>query len=199
MWAQVDGGFLVAISVDPPVGDGWVEVVEVPRPDDTDERTWDAGVTVVGGLPVQTWTARPWTPPEWAQMPVERRDYLRWVRRSGELRETVVGGLAALASARQAAEGDMANATLLRTQALALADELIALTGQVSAFAPAATYSQAQLGQVRDAIVATLTKVTVIMQAMAESYSYRYANDQVAALAHRSLEFLARAMFEVES
>lgn len=199
MWAQVSGDVITAVSLDVPAGEGWVEVADVERPDDTDEHTWDAGVALVGGMPVQAWTARPWTDAEWARVPAERRDWLRWVRRRAELRETVVGGLAALASARAAAEGDVTNAETLRTQALALADELITLTGQVNAFSPAATYSQAQLVQVRAALVSTLTRVTVIVQAMAELYAYRRANNQDAALAHRSLEFVARVLFEVDS
>lgn len=44
-----------------------------------------------------------------------------------------------------------------------------------------------------------LTRVTVIVQAMAELYAYRRANDEVAVLAHQSLEFLARVLFEVDS
>lgn len=199
MWAQVSGDVITAVSLDVPAGEGWVEVADVERPDDTDEHTWDAGVALVGGMPVQAWTARPWTDAEWARVPAERREWLRWVRRRAELRETVVGGLAALASARAAAEGDVTNAETLRTQALALADELIALTGQVTDFSPADTYSQAQLVQVRAALVSTLTRVTVIVQAMAELYAYRRANNQDAVLAHRSLEFVARVLFEVDS
>ena len=156
-------------------------------------------VAVVDGMPVQAWTARPWTDAEWARVPAERREWLRWVRRRAELRETVVGGLAALASARAAAEGDGTNAETLRTQALALADELLTLTGQVTYFSPSATYSQAQMLQVRSALVSTLTRVTVIVQAMAELYDYRRANDEVAIIAHRSLEFLGRVLFEVDS
>lgn len=199
MWAQVSGDVIASVSLDVPEGDGWLQVAEVARPDDTDEQTWDAGVTLADGVPVQTWTARPWTEAEWAQMPAERREWLRWVRRRAELRETVVGGLAALASARAAAEGDVTTAETLRTQALALADELITLTGQVTDFSPAATYSQAQLVQVRAALVSTLTRMTVIVQAMAELYAYRRANNQDAVLAHRSLEFVARVLFEVDS
>lgn len=199
MWALVTDGSIAAISLDLPAGDGWLQVAEAPRPDDTDEQTWDAGVTMVDGTPVQTWTARPWTPAEWAQVPVGVREALRWVRRRAELRATVVAGLAALESAQTAAQGDVANAETLRTQALALADELLALTGQVTAFSPAATYSQAQMLQVRTALISTLTRVTVIVQAMAELYAYRRANDEVAVLAHQSLEFLARVLFEVDS
>lgn len=199
MWALVTDGSIAAISLDLPAGDGWVEVAEAPRPDDTDEQTWDAGVALVGGMPVQAWTARPWTDAEWARLPTGVRDAFRWARRRAELRETVVGGLAALASARTAAEGDVDTAETLRTQALALADELIAFTGQVVAFSPSATYDQAQMVQVRAALVSTLTRVTVIVQAMAELYAYRRANNQDAALAHRSLEFVARVLFEVDS
>ncbi len=195
MWAQVSGDVITAVSLDVPAGEGWVDVADVERPDDTDEHTWDAGVALVGGMPVQAWTARPWTDAEWARVPAERRDWLRWVRRRAELRETVVGGLAALASARAAAEGDVSNAETLRTQALALADELITLTGQVTAFSPAATYSQAQMLQVRAALVSTLTRMTQLVQAMAELYAYRRANNQDAVLAHRSLEFVARYLF----
>lgn len=192
MWAQVIDGQIAGVSLDARTGDGWVEVASVGRPDDTDEQTWDAGVGLVDGLPVQTWTPRPWRAGE---VSPERLEALRLVRLRGELRETVVGGLAALEAARVAAQADIANAETLRTQALALADELIALTGQVNAFTPAATYSQAQLGQVKAALASTLTRMTVIVQAMSESYGYRKANDQVAVTAHRSIEFLARYLF----
>ncbi len=40
-----------------------------------------------------------------------------------------------------------------------------------------------------------LTRVTVIVQAMAELYAYRRANNQDAVIAHRSLEYLARYLF----
>ena len=199
MWAQVVDGQIASVSLDAPAGEDWMQVADVARPDDTDEHTWSPGVDVVDGMPTQTWTSRPWTAAEWARVPAERRDWLRWVRRRAELRETVVGGLAALASARTAAEGDVDTAETLRTQALALAAELLTLTGQVTDFSPAATYSQAQLVQVRAALVSTLTRVTVIVQAMAELYDYRRANNQDAVLAHRSLEFVARVLFEVDS
>lgn len=199
MWVRIDDGQIIGAALDRPDGDGWVEVTEAVRPDDTDEQTWISGVALAGGVPVQTWTPRPWTPEEWAQMPAERRAWLRWTRERDELRETVVGGLAALAQARQAAEADVPTAEQLRTQALALADELIDLTGQVTAFTPAATYSAAQLVQVRTALISTLTRMTVIVQAMAELYAYRRANNADAALSHRSLEFVARWIFEVES
>lgn len=111
------------------------------------------------------------------------------------IRDTVRSGLATIRAARAAAEADVANAENLRVQALALADELIALTGQVNAFVPAATYSAAQLVQVRTALVSTLTRVTVIMQAMAELYAYRRENNRDAITAHQSLEYLARYLF----
>jgi len=45
---------------------GWFELVEVPRPPDTDTTTHDYSLTVVDGLPTQTWTPRPWTADETA-------------------------------------------------------------------------------------------------------------------------------------
>ena len=43
---------------------GWLPVVETPRPADTDTTTHDYSVELVAGLPVVTWTPRPWTPEE---------------------------------------------------------------------------------------------------------------------------------------
>lgn len=47
-----------------PSAAGWFPVTQTPRPADTDTTTHDESVTVVNGLPVQTWTPRPWTPAE---------------------------------------------------------------------------------------------------------------------------------------
>ncbi len=40
-----------------------------------------------------------------------------------------------------------------------------------------------------------LTRLTIVVRAMAEGYSYRRANNQDAVIAHRSLEYLARYLF----
>ena len=45
---------------------GWLPMVEVARPADTDTTTHDGAVVLVAGVPTQTWTARPWTPDELA-------------------------------------------------------------------------------------------------------------------------------------
>lgn len=43
---------------------GLTLVVETPQPKDTDTTKHDESVTLVDGLPVQTWTPRPWTADE---------------------------------------------------------------------------------------------------------------------------------------
>lgn len=46
---------------------GWLPVVEVPRPDDTETHTSDpAPVALVDGAPTRQWTVRPWTAEELA-------------------------------------------------------------------------------------------------------------------------------------
>ena len=46
---------------------GWLPVVEVPRPADTDTHTSDpAPVALVAGVPTQQWAVRPWTEAELA-------------------------------------------------------------------------------------------------------------------------------------
>ncbi len=40
---------------------GWFPIALAPRPPDTDTDTYVEDVTLVDGLPVQTWTSRPWT------------------------------------------------------------------------------------------------------------------------------------------
>jgi hypothetical protein len=43
---------------------GWYEVVRVQRPPDTETTTHDESVTLVDGVPTQTWTEREWTTEE---------------------------------------------------------------------------------------------------------------------------------------
>ena len=51
---------------------GWQPVTEVPRPADTETHTSDpAPVALVGGVPTQQWTARPWTAEELAAQAAE--------------------------------------------------------------------------------------------------------------------------------
>ena len=43
---------------------GWLPVTETPRPADTATTTHDYSVTLVAGVPTETWTPRPWTQAE---------------------------------------------------------------------------------------------------------------------------------------
>lgn len=43
---------------------GWLPVTQTPRPADTDTTTHDYSVTLVGGVPTETWTERPKTQAE---------------------------------------------------------------------------------------------------------------------------------------
>ena len=45
---------------------GWWEVIDTPRPDDTETTTHDRTVEVVDGQPTVVWVARPWTADELA-------------------------------------------------------------------------------------------------------------------------------------
>ena len=45
---------------------GWFPITTTQRPADTDTTTHDESVQLVAGLPVQTWTPRPWTADELA-------------------------------------------------------------------------------------------------------------------------------------
>lgn len=45
---------------------GWIEVVEVAQPADTDTGTYDSSVVLVDGLPVRAWTWRAWSEEELA-------------------------------------------------------------------------------------------------------------------------------------
>lgn len=49
-----------------PSSAGWFPVATTQRPVDTDTTTHDESVALVDGLPVQTWTPRPWTADELA-------------------------------------------------------------------------------------------------------------------------------------
>lgn len=43
---------------------GWIEVVETPRPADTDTGTYDSDVQLVEGIPTRVWVYRDWTEAE---------------------------------------------------------------------------------------------------------------------------------------
>jgi hypothetical protein len=52
---------MVGADTRPP---GWLPVVTTPRPPDTATDTHDYSVALVGGVPTEVWTPRPWTPVE---------------------------------------------------------------------------------------------------------------------------------------
>lgn len=55
---DLPGGLLASL--------GWFPIALTPRPADTATDTYVEDVALVGGLPVQTWTPRPWTADELA-------------------------------------------------------------------------------------------------------------------------------------
>lgn len=112
-----------------------------------------------------------------------------------EIRDTVRAGLVTIRTARAAAEADIVAAEALRVQAQGVATNLGTLASAVAGFTPSATYSAAQLGQVKAALAQVIDTQTTIANALAEMYGYRKANDQVAVIAHKSLEFVARYLF----
>ena len=193
MWVRVENGTIVAASA--VEESGWMPVVEHPRPVDTLTGTWESTLTLVDGVPTRSWQPRSWAPDE---LPEERREQMERDETRAELRETVVTGLAALAAARSAAEADIATANSLRDTSLSLAAATADLTAAIAAFTPEPYYDSTQLDQVKAALAQLASTQFVNDTATTEIYTYRRANDEVAILAHRSLEFLARVLFEVD-
>lgn len=57
---------------------GWYQVVQTPRPADTETHTHDRSVELVGGVPTVVWTQREWAPDEIAaQQRVTNTDTVR--------------------------------------------------------------------------------------------------------------------------
>ena len=190
MWVRVENGTIVAASA--VEESGWMPVVEQPRPVDTLTGTWEPTLTLVDGVPTRSWQPRSWAPDE---LPEERREQMERDQTRAELRETVVTGLAALAAARSAAEADIATANSLRDTSLSLAAATADLTAAIAAFTPEPYYDSTQLDQVKAALAQLASTQLALAHGLAEIYTYRRANDEVAILAHRSVEFLARVLF----
>ncbi len=72
---------------------GWLPVTETTRPADTDATTHDYSVTLVAGVPTETWTPRPWTPDELAARAEGTREQT--------LTDTLRAGIAAAVRRRQ--------------------------------------------------------------------------------------------------
>lgn len=62
--ADADGQWIEPVTEQNAASCGWLPVVDVPRPADTDTDTHDRTVELVNGTPTVVWTARPWTPDE---------------------------------------------------------------------------------------------------------------------------------------
>ncbi len=95
MWAQVDGGAVVAVSratVSP--GPSWLPVLVEDRPPDTLASTWEQAPRVADGLPVLGWLERPWTAEELAAMPPLRLLELRAQANAETLRAQAASALA---------------------------------------------------------------------------------------------------------
>lgn len=122
MFVKMTGGAVTEATTHTPREDGWAEARVTPRPDDTDTGTWVEGVEVVDGIPVQTWTARPWTDAELAQMSATRLAELEATGRSSQLRE----------AARQALTTNDAYLALSPPTAAQVAAQVAALTRQAS-------------------------------------------------------------------
>lgn len=94
MFVRIDGGLVVAATfADQPDGD-WLEVQATTRPADTITTTWDEGVGVIDGQPVQTWSERPWTAEELAAMSAARLAALRASTNAQTLRDRLLAALA---------------------------------------------------------------------------------------------------------
>ncbi len=113
--------------------------------------------------------------------------------RLGELRGQVLAGLDGLAAAQAAAAADIPTAQAAAQQATLLAQQAAAQRGVVAGWTPVVTI--AGLTAIRDQMVTMLDRQTIIMQALADLYGYRAANDADAIRSHRAAEFLARYQF----
>ena len=113
--------------------------------------------------------------------------------RMGELRRQVLAGLDGLAAAQAAAAGDIPTAQAAAEQATMLAQQAAAQRALVAGWNPILTV--AGLVAIRDQMITMLDRQTLIMQAFADLYRYRAANNADAILSHQASEFLARFTF----
>ena len=110
-----------------------------------------------------------------------------------ELRQQVIDGLDALATAQTSAANDVPTAQAAASQAATVAAQAAAQRAQVAAWTPVLTV--AGLAAIRDQMVTMLDRQTIILQALGDLYRYRAANDADAVLSHHASEYLARFVF----
>lgn len=141
-----------------------------------------------GGALVQerTYTPEEAEYPEAYQAGLEEQATIR------NLRDQLTSGVSSIIAARDAAVQDAVVAAGFQAQANAAEESTETQHATVTAFAPSATYSQAQVVAIRDAIADLLVRVAQIQQALAEIYSYRVAVDNNAVLTDDALLWLAR-------
>lgn len=106
---------------------GWAEVIETPRPSDTEAGTYEQSVQVVNGQPVRTWAFRNWTSEEAAERAeAERENTLRATLSSG-IQEAIARRQAMLSSAA-ALETSIAGLSSVTVAAVkALGNNVVAL------------------------------------------------------------------------
>jgi hypothetical protein len=152
---------------------------------------WDDDAMVYRRFEDDAVVERPYADEEAADLRERAEEADREAARE-RLREQLAAGVANILAARTAALDDQARAEALRTQALDAKAATVTQRQAVEAFAPAATYSATQLGQVRNAIADVLARVEEIQQALADFYAYRVAVDHNAVITDDALLWLAR-------
>lgn len=109
-----------------------------------------------------------------------------------DLLKQLYAGVAQIESVRDSATSDQATADNLYTQAMSLKSAATTQKGQVQAFVPKTTYTQSDLTAIRDAIATVIARQETIIQAFADMYVYRKANDQSTVVTDNALLWLAR-------
>jgi hypothetical protein len=165
---------------------GWVPVIETERPADTDTHTSDRDFNVMNGEVFEVWNIREWTPDE-----LENREEI-------EEREQIYADIRAaytqIEATGTAAQNDIVNAETRRQQSLGLASQIATQRGQVEAWVSqtTTTAARADLYALRDQLATVLQRQQAIVEAVAESYGYRKANDENVVVTSRALMWVAR-------
>jgi hypothetical protein len=163
---------------------GWYLITEAARPADTETITWVSSYVYSENTITQVWTQREKTVEEIENELVNSERNI--------LLTQLASGIADITAARTAAQDDIAQADILKGQADALSNQIATHITQIQAFAPGATYSQAQMNAIRDAIVAITQRQKSITDAMGSMYQYRKAVDQNAVTTDNAILWLAR-------
>jgi hypothetical protein len=163
---------------------GWYLITEAARPADTETTTWVSTYVYSENTITQVWTQRDKTAEEIENELVNSERNI--------LLTQLASGIADITAARTAAQDDMAQADILKGQADALSNQIATHITQIQAFTPGATYNQAQMNAIRDAIIAVTQRQKSITDAMSAMYQYRKAVDQNAVTTDNAILWLAR-------